>query len=413
VNAHLLMVGGEDHDLRIPFLLALRRRGFRISAAGTGDPAPFQRAGLDFHRFRFDRSANPLADLGSLRSLSRLFQAVRPDIIQSFDTKPNILVPFAARHVGRARAVRTINGMGWLYSSNAPLARMLRPIYCNLNRVAARWTAATVFQNSADKAFFEARRIVGRGFSRLIPGSGVEVAPADEPASLRLRASELRQDLGLGSSPVVMTVTRLTREKGIPTLLRAAKLVHAARPEVRFLLVGPRQSEGRFAVSQAEIDAHAPYVIATGKRTDVPALLAMADVFAFPTEYREGVPRALMEAALARLPIVATRMPGCTDVIEDGRTGLLVPPGAPQELAQAIIALLDDRIAADAMGRRAAERVRHDFSLEHIVERYGSLYAEILRGPPCPDAIAGPPSSTAGGVAKPGGGCGQEDFRPV
>jgi glycosyltransferase involved in cell wall biosynthesis len=380
LSAHLLLVGGEDHELRIPFLLALRRGGFRVSAAGTGAPEPFVRAGLAYHRFRFDRSANPVADLRSLSSLAQLFEAVRPDVIQSFDTKPNILVPLAARRRDGTRIIRTINGMGWLYSSNNPLALALRPAYCALNQMAARWTAATVFQNSVDKEFFESRRIVGKGVSRLIPGSGIEVVSSERPAACGAAASSLRGQLGLGASPVVMTVTRLTRQKGIPTLLKAAALVHAARPEVRFLLVGPRHGEGRLAVSQAEIDAHAPYVIATGKRSDVPELLRLADVFAFPTEYREGVPRALLEAALVGLPLVATRMPGCTDVVEHRHTGLLVAPGDPRQLATAILELLDHRAAALAMGERAAELVRREFSLDLTVDRYAHLYAELLAG---------------------------------
>uniref|UniRef100_UPI0013D55BAF glycosyltransferase n=1 Tax=Klebsiella pneumoniae TaxID=573 RepID=UPI0013D55BAF len=78
-------------------------------------------------------------------------------------------------------------------------------------------------------------------------------------------------------------------------------LVRAKRPATRFLLVGPRQSEGPFAVDQAEIDRHAPYVIALGARTDVPAILGLADLLVLPTEYREGIPRVLLEAGLAGL----------------------------------------------------------------------------------------------------------------
>ena len=124
------------------------------------------------------------------------------------------------------------------------------------------------------------------------------------PSSLPSRKA-LRTELGLGDAEVVITVTRMTRQKGFPALLNAAAIVHRARPNVRFVLVGPRESEGSLAVSEAEIAAHSPYVIAVGARRDVPALLRMADVFAFPTEYREGVARVLLEASLARLPVIS------------------------------------------------------------------------------------------------------------
>jgi glycosyltransferase involved in cell wall biosynthesis len=99
-------------------------------------------------------------------------------------------------------------------------------------------------------------------------------------------------------------------------------------------------------VAEADIDRHAPYVMAVGPRSDVPVLLNLADLFAFPTEYAEGVPRVLLEAALARLPIVATSMPGCRSIIRDDWNGCLVPPGAPQVLAAKILDLLDDKQVA-------------------------------------------------------------------
>jgi glycosyltransferase involved in cell wall biosynthesis len=378
VSPHLLYVAGEDHNLRIPFMLALRAHGFRVSAAGTGNADPFVQADLDYYPFRFDRFVNPLTDLIAINALSRLLAYVRPDLVHCFDTKPNLLVPLAARGTPGLLVVRTINGLGWLYSSDSRQAVALRPVYLALHRLAARWTTATVFQNRADQAFFERHRTLGRGRGLRIPGSGVDIDAFDRAVATGPSPMRLRRELGLGESQIVITVTRITREKGIPTLLEAASLVHRAQPGTRFLLVGPRESEGGFAVSKAEIDRHAPYVMALGQRSDVPSLMGLADAFAFPTEYREGVPRALLEAALAGLPIVTTRMPGCTDVIRDGWNGFLVPPHAPDILSGRIIELLRNRAAGRAMGGRAARLVRKEFGLTLTAARYGGLYAELL-----------------------------------
>lgn len=274
--------------------------------------------------------------------------------------------------------VRTINGMGWLYSSRAPVALALRLAYRHLHRLAARSTAATVFQNRVDQGYFERHRMTSRAASRLIPGSGVDIAGFDRAFASGPSAGELRQTLGLGTSEVVISVTRLTRQKGVGTLLEAAALVHRERPGVRFLLVGPRQSEGPFAISQAELDRHAGYVLALGRRADVPSLLGLADAFAFPTEYREGVPRALLEAALARVPIVTTGMPGCSDVVSDGLSGLVVPPRSPRALAAGILELLSNRQRVQEMACRASELVRQEFGLELTAARYAALYAELL-----------------------------------
>ena len=363
-------------------MLALAARGFRLTAAGTGKSEPFGRAGLEFRRFTFDRFVNPLADWAAIRSLSRLLSEVRPDLVQSFDTKPNLLVPFAARAAHDTAhdtlVVRTINGLGWIYSSRSPLATALAPVYRALHRRAARRTDFTVFQNRDDQLFFEHHGMLGAGTGRLIAGSGIDIEGFERKVAAGPSPAVLRETLGLGTSDVVITVTRMTRQKGIPTLLEAAALVHKVRPQVRFLLVGPREGEGPMAVSQAEIDRHSPYVVAAGQRSDVPALLAAADVFAFPTEYREGVPRAILEAALAGLPIVTTRMPGCTDVIRDGWNGYLVPTRSPRALADKIIAMLSDRQAARLMGRCAAALVRREFNLNITVDRYVALYQELM-----------------------------------
>lgn len=380
MSAHVLYVGGEDNDLRIPFILAMRRRGFRVTAAGSGDPAPFRNAGIDCVPFPFDRFISPLSDVRALRRLAAMLRDLSPDIAQGFDTKPCLYLPLAAGISGATtQVVRTICGRAWVYSSRTPLALTARPVYRTLHRLAARATAATVFEIEDDRDFFRRNSMDGRR-GVVIPagGGGVDVAGFERALAGLPSREALRAELGLGEAEVVITVTRMTRQKGIPALLNAAAIVHRARPNVRFVLVGPRESEGPLAVSEAEIAAHAPYVIAIGARRDVPALLRMADVFAFPTEYREGVARVLLEASLARLPIVSSAMPGCREVISDGSNGLLTPPRDPERLAAGILRLLEDRVAARAMAKNADLLARERFSLEAIADRHATLYDSIL-----------------------------------
>jgi hypothetical protein len=113
LDPHVLYVGGEDHHLRIPAMLALRERGFRITAAGSGDPRAFQQVGIEFLSYRLERFLAPLADWKTCKALSRLLEQVAPDIVQSFDSKLGILLPLAARRRSNGAAViRTINGRG-------------------------------------------------------------------------------------------------------------------------------------------------------------------------------------------------------------------------------------------------------------------------------------------------------------
>ncbi|MET4309293.1 glycosyltransferase [Bradyrhizobium sp. RT4b] len=373
---HLLCVGGEDHALRIPFLAALQNRGLRVSAAGTGAASAFAKTGIPYHQYQFDRFGVGFADRAAMGQLTRLVKSARPDVIQTFDTKPNLFAPLALR--GSVPVVRTINGMGWVFSSTELRALAFRPVYLAMQRLAACWTAATVFQNKADSSFFKRHRLLGKSSSVIIGSSGIDVGAFEAAQARTASPAALRAELGLGDAEIVLTVSRLTVQKGITTLLEAAKLVHEVRPNVRFLLVGPRESEGPFAVGQELIEAHAPYVIATGARSDIPALLGIADLFAFPTEYREGIPRVLLEAGLAGVPIVASRMPGCDDVVREDWNGKLVAPRDPRALAASILDLLQDSARAKTMGQRSINVVRKEFDLNVVADRYAELYTQLL-----------------------------------
>ncbi|RUX21293.1 MULTISPECIES: glycosyltransferase family 4 protein [unclassified Mesorhizobium] len=390
MKPHLVCVGGEDHALRVPFFLELRARGFQITAVSTCDGASFRRHGISHKGYEFDRFSSGSGKAGAIRALRGLIAELRPDIVQSFDTKPNLLAPLAAR--GRVPVVRTINGLGWTFSSLALRALMLRPLFIGLQRLASLWTAATVFQNRDDQKFFHRYRLLGHGTNCLIPGSGIDIGAFAAAQHLGPPAARLRQEFGLESAEVIMFVGRLTRQKGILTLLKAVPKVLARRPNARFVLIGPWQSEGPFAVAESKIRQLGSNVVVLGKRCDIPALLGIADVFAFPTEYREGVPRVLLEAGLAGLPIVASRMPGCTDVVQDGWNGHLVAPRDPDALANRIVDLLADRQRAVNMGSRSVDLVKERFALSGVVDQYSDLYRDVLaarsHGSPAPSYLA-------------------------
>jgi glycosyltransferase involved in cell wall biosynthesis len=237
-------------------------------------------------------------------------------------------------------------------------------------------TALAVFQNSSDQTFFQRGRMIG-GAGANSSGSGVDVDGFGEALESGPLVEEMRQTLGLGDSEVVITVGRISRVKGIPTLLQAATLVAAKRPSVLFLLVGSHETVDRFALDRSDLDRYAPYVKAIGPRTDVPALLRLASVFALPTQLCEGVPRVLLEAALAGVPIVTTAMPGCTDIVRDGWSGFVIPAGRPKLLAESIIRLLDDLQSARIMAERARALVRSEFSLDITADRYAGAYARL------------------------------------
>lgn len=198
--------------------------------------------------------------------------------------------------------------------------------------------------------------------------NGIRLPPFSRPASATLRAALP----GAKERPVVLTISRLDRPKGLSDLLAAAPLV----PEALFVLAG----EGRERATleeQARALGIADRVLFLGHRDDVPDLLACCDVFVLPSHY-EGLPISVLEAMAAGKPVIATAVGGTKEVIMHGETGLLVPPRDPVALALAIRTILSDSVLAKRLAAAGMARVRQEFRAETMVERIDQVYDEVL-----------------------------------
>lgn len=377
---HIWCVGGHDSELRIPFLQQIRALGVMVTALTSGPTAPFLAAEIPVMTYRLHRFVHPWADLATLASLAELGRQNPPDLVQTFDTKPGLYLPLALQRNRRIPVVRTINGLGSLFSPGAVLGAALRPVWAGLQRVVAPLIAMNVFQNETDRANFVARGFTTPDRARLIRGSGIDVEAFEARLPGPARRAAIRRELAIGDSKVVVTISRMTRQKGIGTLLNAARLLRSQRRDVVFLLIGPRQEEGALAISSAELERHAPYVVSLGQRHDIPELLAASDVFALPTEFGEGIPRVLLEAGVARMPVIVTDMPGCRDVIEHERSGLLVQPGDAEGLAAAIERCLNGAGDSTRWGSALYQDINERFHMKLIVEQYMNLYREVISG---------------------------------
>jgi glycosyltransferase involved in cell wall biosynthesis len=193
-----------------------------------------------------------------------------------------------------------------------------------------------------------------------------------------------RDRLGLDPrEPVIVAVGVLRRQKSFDVLIRATALLHRDRPALRTLIVGgpdtvERDEPDRLRriVSELALEEH---VTMLGPRTDVFEILSAADVAVCCSAF-EGSPLSVMEYMEAGVPVVATRVGGVPDLLQDGVHGLLVDPGDPDALSRAISALLDDPARAAAMAQRAQERRRREFDIDGTVRRLEDLYVELLTG---------------------------------
>jgi glycosyltransferase involved in cell wall biosynthesis len=201
--------------------------------------------------------------------------------------------------------------------------------------------------------------------------NGIALAPFDETRAAAAPEMSLRHATG---RRVVLAIARLVRRKGIHHLLEAATHL----PDVELLIAGEGPERGdleRHAVALAVADR----VRFLGHRTDIPGLLAAADVFVLPSLV-EGLPICVLEAMAAGKPIVATAIGGTREAVIDGESALLVPAGRADALAGAIRSVLDDPDLAQRLAAAAARRVREQFAAEHMAARTMRLYDRVLAG---------------------------------
>ena len=383
-------IGGEDVRMRIPLLLALRDRGFQVGAVGSESNDAFVSYGIPYYRYSLERGINPWADIQTRHQLAQLLREHRPDIIHGFDTKPALFSPIVGQQMGIRGRVRTITGMGYIFSSQSLLARCLQPIYRHLQHKSSIDTNITIFQNEDDRDYFRKNKMVSTDRDALVLGSGIDIEKfqLNTPSAEQLK--QLKAELGIKNEVVVTMVARLVKSKGVLEYLQAAQEVCERFVEqspgqslqqqrrVKFLLVGPLESEGRQAVSRQDLQQYENFVQYLGPRQDIAAILKLTNIFALPSYYREGIPRVLLEAGMMQLPIVTTDMPGCRDVVRDGWNGRLVAPRDSGKLAAAIAELVDAPNLRSLMGYRSQTHIEENFSLNQVADAYANIYRQIL-----------------------------------
>jgi glycosyltransferase involved in cell wall biosynthesis len=182
---------------------------------------------------------------------------------------------------------------------------------------------------------------------------------------------------GMTGRPLLCTVGRLVAGKGISVLLEALELIRREAPNAALVIAGdgPRRKDLQRTAEQLGLTHRVRFL---GNRDDVERIYPLCDIYVQPS-HAEGISLTILEACSCGLPVVATAVGGNPEVIEDGRTGMLVPADDAQSLAEAVLRLWRRPARARRMGRAARRRVRNEFSVERMVEQYMDLYREIGR----------------------------------
>lgn len=314
------------------------------------------------------RSIGPWREARLLWRLRALLAAERPDIVHGLTIKCAVYGSFAARFAGIDSRVNAVNGLGYVFTSEDRLARLLTPPVRLLMRLAFGGARSRlVVQNPDDRRLFEQSRLIHPDRIRLIPGSGVDCRRFVPRERLGGRNGQYR----------VLLPARLLWDKGVGEFLEAARLLRGEG--IEFLIAGEADPGNPAAVPQPEITVwqESGLVRLLGHVDNMPALFQSVDVVVLPS-YREGLPKALIEAAASGLPLVTTDVPGCREVVSHEVDGLLIPARDAGALAAAIVFLRDDPITAERLGRAARAKAVRVFDERHIVAQTLRVYDEIL-----------------------------------
>jgi glycosyltransferase involved in cell wall biosynthesis len=253
---------------------------------------------------------------------------------------------------------------------------LLRTLYVGFEKALRRHTARVINVSCSERqeclalGLSDARR-------SLVISNGIDWQAFDAVA---VDVEKLRADLGFAPDDMIVGhVAKFDVQKAQDDLAAAIPSVLGRCPRAKFLFVGEGALRPQIERQVVRLGV-AGRVVFTGFRQDVAALLRMMDVVALPSRW-EGLSLVLLEAMACRKPVVATRVTGNVDVVVDGVTGLLVPVGAPQVLAEKLVTLLRDAKLRAEYGQRGRERVERDFSLDAMVMRTRTVYQELLAGP--------------------------------
>lgn len=315
------------------------------------------------------RQISPFQDLLALLKLTHIIRRGQYTIVHTHSSKAGILGRLAARLARTPIIVHTVHG----WSFHDYMSPLTRKIYIGLEQRMAKLSDALIVVAEQDIAKGLAAGIGQPNQYHLIRSA----IPLEDFDPAKYNRQEVRQELGLPTdAPVIGNVGRFSPQKNPLVWAQVAGLIGRALPQSRFILVGdgPLRHELQEKLAQEGI---AERTVLTGLRRDVPRLLAAMDIFLL-TSLWEGLPRVIPQAMAMRLPIVAARVDGIAEAVQNGVTGYLFDPDDTNGMAQACVTLINDPAMRQAMSARGRDLALKNYDLRHMLTQIDSLYQHLL-----------------------------------
>lgn len=352
---------------RLPLGLEALKRGYQVTvvAIDTGKKEEIEKHGMRFVSLPISRSGTDIwTELGALWFLYRLYRKEKPQIVHHIAIKAVTYGSIAARMAGVPKVVNAISGLGFVFI-NAADNKILYQLLLSLFKIGLSSKRVTViFQNLDDLDFFKNLKVLKPAQMVYIKGSGVDLC-------------EFFYTENETPSPIrVVLPARMLRDKGVEEFVAAAQMLKPKYGEqVQFILAGGVDIENKAGIPEHQLLQWAAEgsVDWIGFQQNMAAVFRASHIVVLPS-YREGLPKALIEACATGRAIVTTDVPGCREVVTTGVNGILVNPKDVQGLSMALDQLITNPDLCKKMGKMARQKAEHEFSIHSVVEKTFNIY---------------------------------------
>lgn len=371
---HVFNIGWGAKALLTPQILEAQRRGYKVSIVFAPSPEAdfFRSMGVDVYEIPMETGHMvSWRDFSAVRELATVLRCERFDIVHTHTTKAGVLGRMAAVLAGARTIIHTAHGfyfhdrMPTLKRTVAVLVEWTMSLFTHVILVQSREdyeTASTLFPGGKRKVVWI--------------GNGTDIATKFVCAKSE-SASQLRSDHGL-TGVVFCVVARVVREKGHFWLLESlAKLKQQVTVPFQLLVAGSGPAEAALKERALELGLENE-ILFLGHRSDIPDILHASDVFILPS-FREGLPRSIIEAMACGLPVLASDIRGCRELVREGVTGFLVPVFEVDALAARLARLATDRQLRMEMGSQARAIAARDHNEMDVMNRIFLAYDDLLR----------------------------------
>ena len=356
---------------RLPIGVAAKEAGYDVTIVSedTGMSAKIREAGLKTINLPINKAGTNIKDeIKTFFFLYKLFRREKPDIVHLVGLKTMLWGSLACRLAGVKAMVSAVCGLGVLFDQEHAHSFMTRSILQVLRVTHKKRRLAVIFQNNDDKAIFLNSKIMKEEQCAFTNGSGINLQNYDytpEPTN--------------GLIKIIFTA-RMVEDKGTLVLIDAAKKLESGyKGKVQFLLCGGLDpNPNGITKEMLESRCDGEYIQWLGHRKDVLELLKQSHIMAFPSWYREGLPKSVIEAEAIGRPVVTTDSVGCRDTVIDGKNGYMIPIKNSDVLAMALKKLIDNPELRQQMGKNAREFAVSKFDIKDVVKVHLDVYNNLI-----------------------------------